>query len=390
MARRRQRRQKGSGALRKLPSGRWQARVAGDDGSLVALGSFPTRHDAEHALRLAVGDQARGEWISPHTGQITLEAYATEWLAHRSTIRPRTRELYESLLRNHILPSLGTVPMAAITPRLVRQWHARLGGGASIGAVTVAKTYRLLRTVLTTAIEDGLISRNPCVIKGAGVERSPERPTATIAQVYAIADAVDPRYRMLVLLATFTSLRFGELAALTRRRVDLGTGLITISEAASELDDGTRILDAPKTPASRRIVAVPTVLLGEVRTHLDRYAARGRDGHVFVGPLGGPLRRSNWYKEWRPAVTGLGLGELHFHDLRHTGNTLAAATGASTRELMSRMGHSSSRAALHYQHASPERELAIAQRLSDMIAAVPLPPAPTAAETSRPLAAAQE
>ncbi len=356
----------------------------------MALGAFPTRHDAEHALRLAVGDQARGEWISPHAGQLTLEAYATEWLAHRSTIRPRTRELYESLLRNHVLPVLGAVPLAALTPRLVRQWHARLIDGASIGAVTVAKTYRLLRTVLTTAIEDGLISRNPCVIKGAGVERSAERPTATIAQVYAIADAVDPRYRMLVLLATFTSLRLGELAALTRRRVDLDTGLITISEAASELNDGTRTLDAPKTPASHRIVAVPPALLGELRTHLGRYSERGRDGHVFVGPLGGPLRRSNWYKVWRPAVTALGLAELHFHDLRHTGNTLAAATGASTRELMSRMGHSSSRAALHYQHASPERELAIAQRLSDMIAAVPLPPAPSDAEESRPLAAAQE
>lgn len=113
---------------------------------------------------------------------------------------------------------------------------------------------------------------------------------------------------------------------------------------------------------------MPPVLIDELSHHLQTYSEHGRDGLVFVGPLGGPLRRSNWYKVWRPTVEALEMTYLHFHDLRHTGNTLAAATGASTKELMSRMGHSSSRAALHYQHATTERELAIAQRLSDMVA----------------------
>ena len=62
----------------------------------------------------------------------------------------------------------------------------------SPGTVTVAKSYRLLRSLLATAVEDGLIANNPCVIKGAGVEHSPERPVATIHQVFALADAVDP------------------------------------------------------------------------------------------------------------------------------------------------------------------------------------------------------
>lgn len=133
----------------------------------------------------------------------------------------------------------GDMALAAITARLVRQWHSRLLAAPRPGVVTVAKCYRLLRTILGTAIEDGLIGRNPCVIKGAGVERSPERPVATIDKVYALADAIDPRYRMLVLLGTFTSLRFGELSALTRGRINLDTGLVTISQAASELSDGT-------------------------------------------------------------------------------------------------------------------------------------------------------
>jgi len=325
----RRRRQKGTGAVRKLPSGRWQARADSGDGELISLGSFTTKMDADGALRLAAGDQVRGDWIDPRAGQITLHDYASDWLESRSTIRQRTRELYASLLRNHILPDLGGLAIAAITPRRVRQWHARMVSHGASGGVTVAKCYRLLRTILTTAIEDELITRNPCMITGAGVERSPERPVATIPQVYAIASAVESRYRMLVLLATFTSLRFGELAALTRRRIDLDTGLITITEAASELNDGTRVVGDPKTSAGRRTVAIPPALLADLGLHLDRFAQPGRDGLVFVGPLGGPLRRSNWSKTWRSTVDGLNLEQLHFHDLRHTGNTLAAATGAS-------------------------------------------------------------
>jgi integrase len=277
--------------------------------------------------------------------------------------------LYDSLLRNHILPSFAETALADITTRLVRHWHARMLAADRPGAVTVAKTYRLLRSILATAVEDGLIVKNPCVIKGAGVERSPERPVATIEQVYALAETIDPRYRMLILLATFASMRFGELAALKRSHIDVATGLITVKAAATELNDGTRSVGRPKTDAGRRTVAVPPVLLDELRTHLDTYAQPGPDGLAFVGPAGGPLRRSNWAKTWRPIAARLNLHHLHFHDLRHTGNTLAAATGASTKELMSRMGHSSSRAALHYQHATSERELAIAQRLGEMVSA---------------------
>jgi integrase len=263
--------------------------------------------------------------------------------------------------------TLGDRELSAISPALVRHWHARLSASERPGAVTVAKCYRLLRTILGTAVDDELIVKNPCVLKGAGVERSPERPVATIAQVELIADAVEPRYRMLVLLATFTGLRFGELAALTRRRVDLDAGTVAVVVAQSELSDGTRIIGEPKSVAGRRLVAIPSVLIDDFRQHLDDYAEADDDGLVFVGPKGGPLRRGNWSVQWNEVVAELGLEDLHFHDLRHTGNTLAAATGASTRELMTRMGHSSSRAALIYQHASQDREMAIGRALSQMI-----------------------
>jgi integrase len=242
------------------------------------------------------------------------------------------------------------------------------------GRTTVAKCYRLLRTILGTAVEDELIVKNPCVIKGAGVERSPERPVATIEQVYALAETIEPRYRALVLLATFTGLRLGELQALTRRRLDLLHGTVDIVEQMLHLADGTLLLGPPKSEAGRRTVAIPAVIIPDLEVHLAEWAAPGRDGLVFCGYRNQPMRRGTLYLAWRRATKAVGVEGLRLHDLRHTGNTLAAATGASTKELMARMGHASPRAALIYQHATDERDAAIAAALSELVERAALRP----------------
>lgn len=104
----------------------------------------------------------------------------------------------------------------------------------------------------------------------------------------------------------------------------------------------------------------------ELKWHLECFAQSGDTG-LFVGPKGGRLRRSNFRKFWSQARAAIGLDELHFHDLRHTGNTMAAAQGASLRELMERMGHSSTRAALIYLHATRERDQAIAAGMGKLL-----------------------
>ena len=250
---------------------------------------------------------------------------------------------------------------------MVRKWHAHLSRADRPGPVTVVKCYRLLRTILTTAAGDDLIAKNPCVIKGAGIERSPERPIASIADVDRLVAVAPPPLKALILMATYTSLRLGELSALTRQNLDLESRVVTVVASAADLRDGTRIVGEPKSAAGRRRVAIPEAILDVVRHHLDAYAEPGPDGLVFVGPKGGPLRRGNFSGVWRSIAREAGLEQLRFHDLRHTGNTLAAMTGASTKELMTRMGHSSTRAALGYQHATEERERLIARKLSEMI-----------------------
>ena len=109
----------------------------------------------------------------------------------------------------------------------------------------------------------------------------------------------------------------------------------------------------------------------ELAAHLDEYVEQHADALVFVGAKGARLRRSNWAVLWKKATEKVALPGLRLHDLRHTCNTLTAATGASTRELMHRMGHASPRAALRYQHATRERDEVIAAALSDLIEAAP-------------------
>ncbi|WP_229894996.1 tyrosine-type recombinase/integrase [Streptomyces galilaeus] len=254
-----------------------------------------------------------------------------------------------------------------MTTARVRGWRGKLLA-AGIGEPTVVKAYQLLRALMNTDVDDELIRRNPCRIKGADHYEVPERPVLTVPEVFAFADSIAPRYRLLVLLAAFTTLRFGELAALRRRGIDLEGLAVSVRRCQAELQDGRLFDKAPKSAAGVRAISFPTELLDDVTGHLDQFTAPGRDGHVFVGAQGGRLRQSNFRDDWVTAKKAAGVtSDLHFHDLRHTGNTLASTAGASTRELMTRMGHSSSRAALIYQHMTSDRDRVIADRLGAMI-----------------------
>jgi site-specific recombinase XerD len=241
------------------------------------------------------------------------------------------------------------------------------------GPVTVAKACRLLHAIFEMAAEDRIIARNPCRIAGAGQEESDERAVVPLPVVFKLADTVPVRYRTLILLATFADMRWGELVGLRRENVDLDACEIRITETLAQLDKGGLRPDTPKSRAGRRIVAFPAEIAPEIRWHLERFAEPGKRGFVFVGPKGGQLRRSNFHRTWEKARTSVGLPDLHFHDLRHTGGTLSATTGATLKELMARLGHSSVRAALIYQHATRDRDQAIAKALGAYVREVRSP-----------------
>ncbi|WP_067451391.1 tyrosine-type recombinase/integrase [Actinomadura macra] len=361
------------GRVRQLPSGRWQARYPGPDGrDHNAPHTFPRKKDAEQWLTLKEADLKRGDWFDPAAGAIPFAVYAADWVEERE-LSPKTVQLYELLLRLHLNPTFGETHISDVRLEDVRRWRAsRLKAGPkskpSFGPVTVAKAYRLLRAVLNTAVQDKRIKENPCQIPGADRESSPERPVLSVAEVFRIAEAIAPRYRALVLLATFGNLRWGELAGLRRKNLDLDAATVRVDETVYEL--GPLVKGTPKSEASRRKVVIPDLIIPDLRRHLNEYAQPGSAGFVFVGVRGGQLRRSNFSKPWARALekAELEVGEIHVHDLRHTGNTFAAESGASLAEMMSRMGHSSTRAAQVYLHARRERDREIASTLGKMAA----------------------
>ncbi|WP_182881728.1 tyrosine-type recombinase/integrase [Microbispora sp. H10949] len=347
------------GAVRKLPSGRYQARYRGPNGVMYpAPTTFATEREADRWLALKEAEIHRGEWSSPDAGMVPFEVYAKQWVDDR-VLKPRTEDLYRSLLKNHLVPFFGNRRLADIREADVRRWRKeRL---RVVGQSTVAKAYTLLKAIMSTAVDDEEIRRNPCRIRGAGTPDTPEREVIPLTKVVEILDAIPERYRALVLLATFTTLRWGELAGLRRTHLDLEAGVVRVVGALAELDGGKLLDDTPKSRAGRRVVAIPHELLPQLREHVERYSDKAADGWVFIGPKGARLRRSSFRRTWNKTRTAVGLPDLHFHDLRHVGNTLAAANGASLKELMARMGHSSTRAALIYLHATQDRDQAIAK-----------------------------
>jgi len=354
---------RGFGSIRKRSSGRWQA-VYWHEGRFCSAGSFETKADAHARLSMIQADLKRGAWVDPQAGKITLQSYANQWLDHRPDLAIRTKELYEYLLVNHIYPTIGNSPLQNLTPSRVRGWNAEL---AQRYTSTAAKAYRLLSTIMRTAVADGVVMSSPCRVRGAGVEHAAERPVATVAEVKALADAMPERLRLAVLLATWCQLRRGEILGLRRRDVDPLRSIIHIEQSRTFARNGSSITKSPKTSAGRRSLAVSVPVMEVVVEHLERFTASEPDSLLFSSFNGQPLSASVLQRAWTEARMIVGRPDLHLHDLRHTGLTFAAATGATTAELMRRAGHASADAALRYQHATQDRDHVLARALEELM-----------------------
>jgi integrase len=358
------------GSIRKLPSGRFQARYTGPDGlTYNAPVTFETRGDAEAWTAMRQSEVLREEWLpakAPKRQSTILRHYATDWIGARE-IKPKTQSHYQQLLDDHVLPMLGDSPIASITPQLVRTWHAKLG---KLGQPTMrAHAYGLLRTIMGTAVSDGLIPTNPCQIRGAGTaSRVIKIRAASLTELQTIVTTVPDRYRMLILLAAWCALRFGELTELRQKDIDLDKRVIHVQRGVVRVD-GKAIVGTPKSEAGIRDVAIPPHLIELLREHISIHAEPGPDGLLFPARSGSHLAQASLAKVFYRARKAAGRDDLRFHDLRHTGAVLAAATGATLAELMARLGHTTPAAAMRYQHAAADRDQAIAAALSELATA---------------------
>lgn len=364
-------RRRGWGAIRKLPSGRYQASYTGPDTARhVAPTTFDTIMDAEAWLtRMRMSIQA-GTWDpnpKPPAETVTFGEYAAAWLAGRD-LKPRTRDHYHRVLSQRILPTFGEDRTDAITPTMVRVWYSAQDAAKP---TMRAHAYSLLRAIMNTAVEDELIAVNPCKIRAAGSSKRVKRiAPATLPELATLVEAMPERMRPMVLLAAWCALRFGELTELRRKDIDLQHGVIHIERAVVRVD-GQRIVGSPKTEAGVRDVAIPPHLIPMLERHLDMHVGGSREALLFAGFDGGHLSQSTLDWHFRKARAAAGRPDLRFHDTRHTGAVLAASTGATIAELMARLGHSSPAMAMRYQHAAKDRDRQIAEALSKIAGAVP-------------------
>ncbi|MGW2818616.1 tyrosine-type recombinase/integrase [Streptomyces sp. NPDC001415] len=357
------------GAVRQYRSGRWTASYLSPEGLRVrSEETFETKTDAEIWLSQTEADLTRGDWRDPAAGAVNFGVYAATWVDERG-LATLTVDLYKMLLRLHILPTFEACDLDEITAPRVRQWRAeRLRSTGA--ATTIAKAYRLLKAIMQTAVDDDLIGRNPCRIKGAGIETAVERPVATVEQVDAVAEAVGLRWRLMIYLAAYGPMRPEEQAGLRRRDVDLDDLIIRVRRAEPERMNGRRAPGPTKSEAGTRVVVLPEFLRREVRRHLDWYAQKGSDGLLFVGERGAPFRRTTFGRRWRAACATVGLPKgFRPYDLRHTGHTLTTRSGATLKDTMVRAGQSSEKAAMKYQHSDHERQRHVAAGLDGMVRA---------------------
>lgn len=314
------------------------------------------------------------------------EDYAKRWLETRTVrgrpLRPRTVDHYQDMLEGYLIPAFGKKAVRDITMESVDRWYAQ---SLSDRPTMRAHCYSLLRTIMETArTRDRIIDINPCMVRGGGTVRRKIKPKPASLEELDVATAAMPeRYRLMVPLAAWCALRFGELVELRRGDIEVAEwtetdeagenvvrreGVVRVRRGAVRTGDGWVVGD-PKSEAGARDVAIPPHLLPDVKAHLaSQYVGVKKDALLFAAQSGGHLQPSSLYRHWYKARSAAGREDLRWHDLRHSGAVLAAQTGATLAELMSRLGHQSPAAAMRYQHAAQGRDQAIAVALSAMVA----------------------
>lgn len=379
------------GSVEKLPSGKYRARYDWPDGNRhKAPHTFLTKADAQHWLYTEQQMISAGTWTPPAAraarqaaARLTFGTYAAQVIEARSQrtrrpLRPLTRQDYEKLLRLHILPTLGGVPLASLSPGMIRQWYDQCAPGRP---TTRGKAYDLVHSILTEAEEEGIIDRNPCRIRGAGKPaRSKDVDALPADALVEYLDAVPEHYRLMCAIAATCALRSGELRGLRRRDVELTTGTLHIRQQVIKATVDHHLvysLADLKTAAGRRDVTVPAFLLPVLSDWIATQPLRGRDALLFPARDGhSPMNDSVLYRNHKTAAKAIGRPELTVHDLRRTAATLAGEGGATIAELMRLLGHTTPGVAMLYQVPDARRDRERAQRLNDTLATVRRPVGP--------------
>ena len=348
---------------------RWRARYRTPDGGKRSK-TFATKIEAQRWLDGQKVAQDRGEWVDPNEGKVLFSDYAAEVQASRVHLAATTKARDEGYMRTLVLPHLGELRLSSIRPTNLRRMVATLTADGYAPA-TVRKAYQLAAMVLSRAVLDDKLARTPArgvdlpSTRGGGdSKQSKIREPLTHHEAARLHEAIDPRYRVAVLLGAYAGLRAGEVFGLQVENLDLLRRRLRVAATLTNLS-GAVSLGPPKTEASRRTISISQALVDELAAHLAEYGP-GPEGVVLSSPHGSWVRASSWRQRfWNPAVEAAGLQRpLRFHDLRHTHASWLIAEGAHAKAIQGRLGHSSIVVTMDtYGHLMPEIDEGLADVL---------------------------
>ncbi|WP_329253401.1 site-specific integrase [Streptomyces sp. NBC_01478] len=329
---------RGFGRIRKLPSGRYQARYPGPDGVLrPADRTFATTTDADRWLakkRIEIED---GRWIDPVEGQTTVRDWSARWLAAVSPqLKHKTQASYRSLINSLINPALGDRELSSLRPITVTEWVAQMRT-RGLSPSRIRQAYRVLSQVMASAVDNDLIAQTPC--RGVRLPRMPQTEPHILTPLEAsrVVRNADKPHDLLIALLAFAGLRVGEGFALRRDDVDVTGGTVLVDENLAEAN-GALVFDTPKSHQKRLLRVAPT-LAKRLGKHLETLPDDGR-ALLFTTAAGKPLHYNQWRKAYfDPAVSAAGLTDVTPHDLRAShGTWVADRYGVMTAA--HRLGHS--------------------------------------------------
>lgn len=369
------RRGNGEGSIfRREDLGNWCA-VLTVDGRRMYLYA-KSRQEVARKLSAAIEARERGTLVT--APQQPLGRYLDQWLAEsvKPRVRPWTFKGYEVLVRIHIKPVLGKVPLQKLTPQHVQRLMNRMiAGGAS--PKTASYALGTLRTALNEAMRWGLVSRNVAsLVPRPRVDRFEIHPLTPAEARHFLEVAAEDRLGALYSVALTVGLRQGEALGLRWDDVDLDAGLVHVRFQLQRIDGQGLQLVAPKTKLSRRTLALPPTIAANLGSHRARQAEerlragsrRIETGLVFTTEIGTGLDGPNVTKSFQRLLEKAGLPRRRFHDLRHSCASLLLAQNVAPRVVMEVLGHSQISLTMNtYSHVLPELKREAAQQMEALL-----------------------
>jgi integrase len=321
-------------SIAKRTDGHWRARYRDSRGKERSR-HFERKIDAQRWLDGVTVSVQSGTYVDPVLGRETVAEYADKWMQRQVQLKPSTRSRYTAIVRLHIKPHFGHVQLTNLERSDISTWVAELVASNRASA-TVRHIYKVLHSILQSAVLDGQLARNPAVAVKLPREKGKEKRFLTHEQVTALAEAAGDDWLPIEVLA-YCGLRFGELAALRVRDIDFLRRRLRIAQSATEVD-GVMVFGTPKSHQQRLVPVRPSLL----EPLLRECEGKGPDDLVFTAPRGGVIFLRNWRKRvFDPAADEAGLAPLSPHELRHTAASLAVAVGANVKAVQRMLGHAS-------------------------------------------------